>query len=146
MCLLYDWGIEMEQILNTLYLGSLLDGYTITKHQAIQHIVNLSQFSYPCESRPVTHAPFPDETYIHPELWQRLVLMLEGLLCTTTVLVHCRLGVSRSPALVAAYLAKIQQTTPWEALKYIRAKRPMVSPHTETWKGVMEWWKVYGIN
>jgi protein-tyrosine phosphatase len=57
------------------------------------------------------------------------------------VLLHCRLGKSRSVALCAAYLAYCGfSDTPDNALLYIYAKRPIASVHPETWRGVVNWW------
>lgn len=134
----------MDQILPNLYLGSLVDGRMIDQYSSVNHSVNLCEYIYYPGAKPVTHAPFPDEQTLPPEHWQRLVLMLEGLLITSAVLVHCRLGVSRSPSLVAAYLAKLEGCTPWIALQKIREKRPMATPHKDTWAGVMAWWREYG--
>lgn len=135
----------MDQILPNLYLGSLIDGRMAAQHESpVCHVVNLCEYTYYPEKTPVSHAPFPDEQRLPAEHWQRLVLMLEGLLVTTTVLVHCRLGVSRSPALLATYLAKLQDTTPWIALRMIQKKRPIAAPHRDTWAGVMDWWQRYG--
>ncbi len=133
----------MNKILDNRYIGDLSDGFSASKKPYISHIVNVSQYLY-LSTTPVTHAAFEEERFYDVSHWQRLVLMLEGLCVTSTVLVHCRLGVSRSPSLVAAYLTKLQGTTPWIALRFIQDKRPMAQPHKETWRGVMEWWGKHG--
>jgi protein-tyrosine phosphatase len=45
------------------------------------------------------------------------------------ILVHCKLGVSRSPSFVAAYLMKYFNFSLDSALKFIRKSRPQVKPN-----------------
>ncbi|CAN0005701.1 unnamed protein product, partial [Phaeothamnion confervicola] len=46
-----------------------------------------------------------------------------------SVLVHCRQGVSRSAAIVVAYLMKARGLSLDDALAYLRRRRPVVNPH-----------------
>ncbi|KAH8829287.1 hypothetical protein DL96DRAFT_1527004 [Flagelloscypha sp. PMI_526] len=45
------------------------------------------------------------------------------------VLVHCQAGMSRSVAIVAAYIMYTEKKNPQEALKMIRSKRPFAEPN-----------------
>ena len=45
------------------------------------------------------------------------------------VLVHCQMGISRSPTLVAAYLHRHQGMPLDEAVTYLHHLRPVVNPH-----------------
>uniref|UniRef100_A0A3B3QP52 protein-tyrosine-phosphatase n=1 Tax=Paramormyrops kingsleyae TaxID=1676925 RepID=A0A3B3QP52_9TELE len=45
------------------------------------------------------------------------------------VLVHCQAGVSRSATIVIAYLMKHTRMTMMDAYKYVRGRRPVVSPN-----------------
>lgn len=45
------------------------------------------------------------------------------------VLVHCQAGVSRSATIVIAYLMKHTLMTMTDAYKYVRSRRPVVSPN-----------------
>ncbi|KPP67050.1 hypothetical protein Z043_114411 [Scleropages formosus] len=45
------------------------------------------------------------------------------------VLVHCQAGVSRSATIVIAYLMKHTRMTMMDAYKYVRSRRPVVSPN-----------------
>lgn len=45
------------------------------------------------------------------------------------VLVHCQAGVSRSATIVIAYLMKHTLMTMTDAYKYVRGRRPVVSPN-----------------
>ena len=131
----------MNRILDNLYLGTLHDGSTahLQSKAPIRHIMNCSQYSYH-SMLPVLHTPFADEVCLPPWHWDHLVCLLGALCDIGIVLVHCRLGVSRSPVLVAAYLAKRNGYTPWDALREIRVTHPQADPHKDTWQGVLEWW------
>ncbi|CAM4669163.1 unnamed protein product [Leuciscus chuanchicus] len=49
--------------------------------------------------------------------------------CGRGVLVHCQAGVSRSATIVIAYLMKHTLMTMTDAYKYVRGRRPIVSPN-----------------
>lgn len=48
---------------------------------------------------------------------------------TNVVLVHCVMGVSRSAAVVCAYLVATTSMTPQEALAFVMERRPVVCPN-----------------
>lgn len=128
----------MDRILDRLYLGDLGDGVKATA--PITCIMNLHEQTY-ASALWVIHAPIPDEVFLYAPLWQELVHALaQHLTQGQTVLAHCRLGISRSPALVAAYLMSIGMQ-PMSALQYVQEKRPQINIHVATWQGIMAWWK-----
>ena len=87
----------------------------------------------------VMHHEIPDEVFLDGSVWSGLTHLLSGLLTHgNTVLVHCRLGVSRAPALCAAYLMRCGMA-PEEALAYVTARRAVTAVHAETWRGVLAW-------
>lgn len=130
----------MDQILDRLYLGNFEDAEKVTLEQCTA-VITL------CEKAPVltspdfahTHAPIPDEVYLEPYVWNELLHALtKAVRDEKAVLVHCRLGVSRSPALVAAYLAQCGYILE-HALAYLVSRRICVAPHSETWRGICAW-------
>ncbi|HEY5866307.1 MAG TPA: dual specificity protein phosphatase [Candidatus Tectomicrobia bacterium] len=130
----------MDQILDRLYLGDFADAERVTISQCTC-VITL------CERPPVLtsaqidhiHAPIPDEVWLPPYRWSELVhTVAQELKKRQTVLIHCRLGVSRSPSVVAAYLAQCGYRLE-HALAYLVAQRSVVAPHAETWRGVVEW-------
>ena len=134
----------MDQILDRLWLGSWDDGalhHQLGPARCCTYLLNLSERPY-ASTLPLAHLPLADEIYHPPEVWSRLVHWLAAFLTTRhTVLVHCRLGVSRAPSLVAAYLAWCgHRRDPEHALVWVLARRGCVKPHAETWRGIMTWW------
>ncbi|WP_210397498.1 dual specificity protein phosphatase family protein [Motiliproteus sediminis] len=47
------------------------------------------------------------------------------------VLVHCEMGISRSPSLIASYLHQYQQMELEQAVALIKQARPQAEPHPE---------------
>lgn len=127
----------MDQILDRLWLGDFADAEQACA--PIDYLLTLCEACPPSTLR-VAHFSIPDEVYL-PVEWSDLVKHLSMFLQRSTVLVHCRLGKSRSPALVAAYLASIGWHDPETALAYVKSKRAIVEVHSETWRGVTAWWE-----
>lgn len=134
----------MEQILEHLWLGNLEDA----EQEHLSPLPKIGAILTLNEQRPVTplalfHSPIPDEVCLPGHVWQsRIELLAQLQESLVTTLVHCRLGVSRSPALVAAYLA-YRNIAPdiTKALSYVRSRRSVVNVHPETWRGVIAWWE-----
>lgn len=138
----------MDQILDRLWLGTVEDAaaFTDPTTQAIPMTAILSlNEAAPTIHSSITHihAPIPDEVYLPMPTWHELLHTLTKLLHNrATVLVHCRLGVSRSPSLVAAYLAQCGHSRdPQAALAYVVSRRGCVRPHEDTWRGVTDFWE-----
>lgn len=130
----------MDWILSRLACGSLVDVAALEHISGIQRVLTLSE-----QRRPPLpslmyghHEAIPDEVWLPPDLWERRVESLRYLLVHGTVLVHCRLGISRAPALCAAYLIRCGMAAE-EAHAFVQSKRPVTNIHPETWRGVLEW-------
>jgi protein-tyrosine phosphatase len=137
----------MDWILPRLALGSLVDAQALAQQPRPEEqygwcLFNVCQYEYEPDGYPVIWQPMRDEVFLPREHWARLVGMLwMALTDYPTVLVHCRLGKSRSPALVAAYLAACGHSRdPEDAIAYVREQRKEVDVHPETWRGVMAYW------
>ena len=132
----------MDKILPDLYLGSLEDGQTCA--EPIEVCFNICEHSYE-PKKYMVHAPIEDEVFHDARIWQGLVAKLYSIhhdeINHRVVLVHCRLGISRAPSLVAAYLAYCGYTRDVDhALVQVTKQRPIAYPHMETWRGVRAWW------
>lgn len=132
----------MDQILDRLYLGDFEDAERLTLAQC-SCVMTL------CERKPILtssaiahiHAPIPDEVYLPTEAWGELVHALQvAVRDEDAVLVHCRLGKSRAPTLVCGFLA----VCGWRlesALALAISMRSIIAPHSETWRGMVEWYQ-----
>jgi protein-tyrosine phosphatase len=133
----------VDQIGDRLWLGASEDC-------AILGGVSIAAVLTLCETAPTMpdgvlhlHWPIPDEVFLPPDLWGRLIGQLAVILAGGhRTLVHCRLGVSRAPTLVAGYLLQTGEVlTPAEALTVLRGSRACVNPHPATWAGMVAWWR-----
>ena len=134
----------MDWILHRLACGSLDDAVALATHppaRSIERVLTLSEQrcpTFPSLTYEQYH-PIPDEVWLPRDLWQVRVDTLRVLLQNgSTVLVHCRLGRSRSPALCAAYLIACGMGCD-EARAFVETKRSETRMHSETWRGVVEW-------
>ena len=131
----------MNRILDRLYCGAF-DDVPACADAGITCVLSL------CEAQPepipgvlMLHAPFPDEVDIPVHVWAELITALTRVLrYGYTVLVHCRLGVSRSPTLCAAYIARAGVFPLDDALTYVRLCRNIANPHSATWASVGAWY------
>ncbi|KAG9338499.1 hypothetical protein JZ751_025734 [Albula glossodonta] len=66
---------------------------------------------------------------------------------TGSTLVHCAAGMSRSPALVMAYLMRYKGTTLREAHRWVQSIRPSIRPNAGFWTQLLDYEKrLYGKN
>ncbi|XP_035277328.1 dual specificity protein phosphatase 14 [Anguilla anguilla] len=66
---------------------------------------------------------------------------------TGSTLVYCAAGMSRSPALVMAYLMRYKGTTLREAHRWVQDSRPYVRPNAGFWRQLLDYEKqLYGKN
>jgi protein-tyrosine phosphatase len=130
----------MDQILDRLWLGDFEDAERVTLEQCTC-VMTLCEHAPQLTTPEMAHihAPIPDRVWLPAGAWGELVHALRrAVRDEEAVLVHCRLGVSRSPALVAAYLAQCGYELE-TALAYLVSRRSCVAPHAETWRGVKAW-------
>jgi protein-tyrosine phosphatase len=124
--------IEMKQIINCLYLGSYHDAsdYVKLKNNNIKFILNVAE--------ELTNK-FPQEfTYykIHlaDDFKQNILSYLDELTNyihkiisnNDNILVHCHMGISRSPAIIVAYLIKYQNMIYSNAFNFVKLIKPNI--------------------
>ncbi|KAK1168698.1 dual specificity protein phosphatase 14 [Acipenser oxyrinchus oxyrinchus] len=56
-----------------------------------------------------------------------------------STLVHCAAGMSRSPALVMAYLMRYQGVTLREAHSWVKGRRPHIRPNAGFWRQLLDY-------
>lgn len=128
----------MSEILPRLYLGglglvhdleflrenkithivSVIDENILTVPMVVLNVKQLSVRIHDCDDAPIA-AHF-----------DRCVAFIQSALEDGgAVLVHCFMGVSRSPTIVAAYLMRAQSMAAAAALEFLVARRPIVDPN-----------------
>ncbi|MFP4321612.1 MAG: dual specificity protein phosphatase family protein [Anaerolineales bacterium] len=78
------------------------------------------------------HLPFDDGEPIPPQIIPRATAFIhEHVAAERGVLVHCQMGISRSTAMVMAYLIEYEALTLEDAYRLIYARRHVVYPHAD---------------
>ena len=121
----------MDRINENLYIGDSSD-YKNPDLSQLDTVINLSTINLEIKEqleRPVIDIPLEDGRNELPNFFLaadtvKNEIQREG----TTILVNCREGVSRSPAVTAAALASINETSFDEELDKIKEVRPKVHP------------------
>ena len=132
----------MDQILDRLWVGGCEPDANALRQCEFGCVISLCEVPPVIETPGIQHiqAPFPDERFLPvPEWSSRVHALRQALRKYRTVFVGCRLGKSRAPSLVAAYLTEIG----WDldtALAFLVSRRGEVAPHPETWRGVQQWY------
>lgn len=133
----------MDWILGRLACGTFDEAQVLAADGPFDRVMNLSErlseTVVPC-----IHAPMPDEVFLEGSVWDTQLTNLFALLLTSrrAVFLYCRLGVSRSPALCAAYLVACGVARNLgEALVIVQARRRVTKIHPETLRGVVAWWE-----
>lgn len=127
---------EVSQIVPHLYLTSLKsaeDRDILAKYSidAILSIINF-QLNVNCKESvrkyriSLRDLPHEDALNHFPHACE---IIGHHLKLNQNVLVHCAVGVSRSASMILAYLMKHNQWTYFEALNFVRSKRPCVGPN-----------------
>lgn len=121
---------------NKLYLSGMLPIRKISsvKDLCITHILSLTSLDecHENEQKFITkHLKINDDlnTDITKYAEELINFIVEGTRDNNKILVHCGLGVSRSPAVICLYLMKIKNMKMQEALSYIQSKRSIVQPN-----------------
>lgn len=133
----------MDWILARLACGTYDEAQMLAGGGPFERVLNLSE-RHSETVIPCYHAPMPDEVFLESAVWELQVQKLFAVLLTArrAVFVHCRLGVSRSPALCAGYLVASGVTrTLDEALVRVRASRAVTRIHPRTERGLRAWWE-----
>lgn len=139
----------ITKITNNLYLGDRDDAIDVLKERekyGIDYVLSVAgnvDVDSDIRFAIVDEALSSNKVLFEAALSTLTILLFEGY----SVLVHCPLGVSRSPALVIAYLSVVEEMDIEEALSLVREKRPIVNPHPyflrliSVLKGTSSWLK-----
>jgi protein-tyrosine phosphatase len=115
-----------------LFLGSLADAERLAKANPyqIQTVITLCEASVKRRARGVRYLQFPvrDAQPIPIALLNAILEAIYRAVADGAVLVHCHLGQSRAPTLVAAFLDQTGSARFEEAIRTLRKLRPEIAP------------------
>lgn len=128
---------ELSTILPFLFLGNERDAQDLESMlgRNIGHVINVTTHLplYHLESSNVRYKRLPATDNSKQNLRQyfeeAFEFIEEAQQCGKGVLVHCQAGVSRSATIVIAYLMKHTLMTMGDAYKYVKGRRPAISPN-----------------
>ncbi len=106
-----------------------LNSLTLRRHK-IGAILSLAEIAPPATIDCHHYLEMSDRVPVPPRLIQQAVDYLES--CTARglrVLIHCQMGISRSPTLAACFLHQTAGMPLCDALKHLKEVRPQVAPH-----------------
>eukprot|EP00759_Apiculatamorpha_spiralis_P013896 PhF_6_TR20625/c0_g1_i1/m.29720 len=124
----------MTHIIDHIYLGSAKDAdLSNLAHHEITYVLNVAKEVTPIDHPTLTvrHLTLQDDSHENLEIHvdDAVAFMDSAAANGTKILVHCRKGISRSAALVIAYLMRKKDWTFETALEYVKARRGVVSPN-----------------
>ncbi|XP_039197576.1 dual specificity protein phosphatase 10 [Crotalus tigris] len=128
---------ELTPILPFLFLGNEHDAQDLEKIQRLNigYVINVTThlplyhyekglFSY--KRLPATDSNKQNLRQYFEEAFE---FIEEAHQCGKGLLIHCQAGVSRSATIVIAYLMKHTRMTMTDAYKFVKGKRPIISPN-----------------
>ena len=124
----------MTQIWERLFVGSLQDAQRLSRRNSnrIATVISLSEQCVEKKAAGVNyiHIPIEDEEPVPVGQFDRIMDALALNIRQGNMLVHCALGLSRSPTLTAAYLHRVGYKHIDAAIEEIRKVRPIIDPST----------------
>lgn len=124
---------QYHEIIDYLYLGN---ANALKSNQQFDMIVNCTKnydITFPSYCNPENCIRLPIDD--NPNECEKFLTLLRekkvlekihySIMCQDSVLVHCFAGMQRSCAVVACYLIKYYDMTPYDAVTYIQSKRPV---------------------
>lgn len=127
-----DISASPTQILPYLFLGGMEDAKALVRTNPHQISTVITLCREPVQWRVLgiryVHFPLRDGRPISIAWLYAILTAIEEGMARGAILVHCCAGMSRSPAVVAAYLDHIGFLGFARALSYLAAVRPAVAP------------------
>uniref|UniRef100_A0A8C9FS32 protein-tyrosine-phosphatase n=1 Tax=Pavo cristatus TaxID=9049 RepID=A0A8C9FS32_PAVCR len=126
---------ELTPILPFLFLGNEHDAQDLEKMQRmnIGYVINVTTHLplYHYEKGMFNYKRLPATDSNKQNLRQYFEEAFEFIAhqCGKGLLIHCQAGVSRSATIVIAYLMKHTRMTMTDAYKFVKGKRPIISPN-----------------
>ncbi|KAJ7341049.1 hypothetical protein JRQ81_004727 [Phrynocephalus forsythii] len=128
---------ELTPILPFLFLGNEHDAQDLEKMQRLNigYIINVTTHLplYHYEKGLFNYKRLPatdsNKQNLRQYFEEAFEFIEEAHQCGKGLLIHCQAGVSRSATIVIAYLMKHTRMTMTDAYKFVKGKRPIISPN-----------------
>uniref|UniRef100_A0A8C9FSG8 protein-tyrosine-phosphatase n=1 Tax=Pavo cristatus TaxID=9049 RepID=A0A8C9FSG8_PAVCR len=128
---------ELTPILPFLFLGNEHDAQDLEKMQRmnIGYVINVTTHLplYHYEKGMFNYKRLPatdsNKQNLRQYFEEAFEFIEEAHQCGKGLLIHCQAGVSRSATIVIAYLMKHTRMTMTDAYKFVKGKRPIISPN-----------------
>lgn len=125
--------------MSEVFKGLWISGYDIIKSKEFfnyiepTHILNCAEELSPTYINPVICHKLPmiddvDDEAIH-QILEGASLLHKWISSNTTVLVHCRAGISRSATIILAWMILYAEYSYKDAFAHLRSVRPIVQPN-----------------
>src|ERR1019366_10584693 len=132
----------MTRIWERLYIGGLADAEELADENTndITTVISLSEIPVQTRREDVNyvHLPIEDDMSVPVRQFYGVMDAIRKNIRWGTVLLHCGVGVSRAPSLVAAYMDSVGYMGIDAAIKEIRQVRPFISPSNILLKSLKE--------
>jgi protein-tyrosine phosphatase len=132
----------MTRIWERLWVGGLTDAERLSRKNPnrIATVISLCEQSVESKAADVRyiHLPIDDDEPLPVRQFEAVMRALAMGVREGNVLVHCAVGLSRSPTLVAAYLRRVGYKNVDAAIEEIRRVRPDIDPSEILLKSVRE--------
>jgi len=129
-------NFNAHEVYPNVYVGDVYSAHNANelKRLKITHVVNVAcgvSSAYPKDFA-YLHVPLLDcaSENIQEHFHKTSAFIHEAVSSGGRVLIHCLQGVSRSATIAAAFVIKELSTTPQEAVKFIKQRRPSIKPNS----------------
>jgi len=127
-------GFEANLILDKLYLGNINAAFNLKELKAmgITHIITAHNSLKPLYPKHFSYLTVQAEDLYYVNLidhFEATAKFIDEGRKQGGVLVHCAAGISRSSTIVIAYMMQAMRFSLKEAFKYVRERRPIISPN-----------------
>ena len=123
---------DIDKITETIYLGNMMAAFNKNKlkNLGIKKILTvMGAFGNHYDSREFIHKTIEVDDDFRTNIIQYFKECFSFIEGNDKVFVHCAAGMSRSPTIVIAYIMWKKQIYLNDAIKFVREKRPLISPN-----------------